>query len=196
MRTINQNFERYTKEYSSEFDKIGNISEKIGSTLIEYSGLYPNTPFSEALLRIGETQNALTNLQKAFVILFIFFCIFFRFNWKNQASQMQEIMVNHIKVLMDEDLKKAGDLKIKQEEARLVYDIHLARKKELAPKANDAKFLSKIEETDQQLNVSKANYDTFNEQIVNRMHEFDMVFFAKFLCVYNYNFLIIALEIK
>ena len=109
---------------------------------------------------------------------------------------MQEIMVNHIKVLMDEDLKKAGDLKIKQEEARLVYDIHLARKKELAPKANDAKFLSKIEETDQQLNVSKANYDTFNEQIVNRMHEFDMVFFAKFLCVYNYNFLIIALEIK
>lgn len=55
------------------------------------------------------------------------------------------------------------------------YDVVLNRHKEFTSKNEGAKANSKAEELEQSLNVAKAAYDTFNQQLINRLNEFDQV---------------------
>ena len=75
----------------------------------------------------------------------------------------------------DEELRRAVELKNSQEEARLQYDILKKRHKDLLPKSEDPKHRTKFEECEQQRNAAESNYNTFSQQLVNRLNDFDQV---------------------
>lgn len=88
---------------------------------------------------------------------------------------MTEILVNQFRRTLEEDLKRASELKTKQEEARLQFDIHLKKYKDLQPKSDDPKYRTKYEEAEQQRNAAESNYLTYGQQLVNRLNDFDQV---------------------
>lgn len=88
---------------------------------------------------------------------------------------MTEILVNQARRNLEEELKRATDLKNKQEEARLQYDMQKKKCKDLQPKADDPKFRTKYEEAEQLRNANESNYLTIGQQLVNRLNDFDQV---------------------
>lgn len=156
LRAHNSTLRSCAKNYSADCSKSASTGDKLGTALMDFSKEYEQSPLGEALIRMGETQNALNALQQAF------------------ASQTTEIFVASLRRMNDEHIKSAVDLKNKQEEARVAYDIALNRQRELAGKANDPKYKQRCEEADQAVNVAKAAYDTLNQQLVNRLNEFDL----------------------
>ena len=92
-------------------------------------------------------------------------------------------MASPLKRIQDEELKKAFDLKTKQEEKRVAYDVVLNKHREFTAKS-DGKTTPKGDELEQSLNVAKAAYDTLNQQLINRLNDFDQVRFFFFLIYY------------
>ena len=92
-----------------------------------------------------------------------------------KASQVTEIMVSHAKRITHEELDRAFELKGKQEDARLQFDILKHKHKELLPKADDPKVLTKLEECETQKNAMESNFLTYSQQLVNRLNDFDQV---------------------
>ena len=91
---------------------------------------------------------------------------------------MTELLVNQAKRSLEEDLKRASELKTSQEEARLVFDMQKKKYKDLQPKADDLKFRTKYEEAEQLRNAAESNFLTLGQQLVNRLNDFDQVIFS------------------
>lgn len=58
---------KYSRRVAGDYDKVARSEEKLGSSLVEYSGSYPQSPLGEALIRVGESQHAIASLQRTFV---------------------------------------------------------------------------------------------------------------------------------
>jgi len=155
LKTINTNIVKYSKQYTAQHEKLARTGEKLAEAMMMYSSLYPSSPLGEALVRTAETEQALAALRQAL------------------ASQTTEVLVNHALRVADEELRRAVELKNSQEEARLQYDILKKRHKDLLPKSEDPKHRTKFEECEQQRNAAESNYNTFSQQLVNRLNDFD-----------------------
>jgi hypothetical protein len=89
--------------------------------------------------------------------------------------------VAYTKKVLEEDIKRAHDLKDKQEEARMNFDIQQAKlNKEVSnvrvASSSDVKQLSpKAEELDQAFNQAQSGYNDINDKLVACLNDFDQV---------------------
>lgn len=158
-----------SSKMAQDCSKLGESGTRVGNAFIEFGKVQPEEDaFAEVLIRFGELELALDNLHLAL------------------GSQITETMAAAMKQFAEIELKLPGEMKAKQEEARMSFDIVAAKNKEIQKKQGE-KWQEKKDESEAATNLAKGQWEMLSEEFVDVMADVDRrAKIAMGVCIMNY----------